>query len=438
MAVKVIGPQYGVAPRLLRRERDIADKLQGIEADHLIQVLDTGQLADDLLLVMERASGSLAGYLSDHGRLHEQEAISILSDISAGLRELHQASVIHRDLKPGNVLLHDERWKLSDFGIARDAELGTGQPTFLGLGSLAYMAPETWRGQSPSFKTDFYSIGCVGFELLSGSPPFPGPAYEDYEQQHLEQLPPSNQVSSGALSRLILRLLRKDPAERPQDARSVEEALHRIQGAGRRAADGRLSSLAEEHAEERSQEDAAKSAREARESRREELGRQAAQDLEDILTEAAEAVSAELPEADVSFSWNGSVPRIAGTDATLEVRLHSHARIEDDMPVGMGEIFGENRRTTDKWRLANIVYEATEGGRYGWNLYRFRKQGIVGDYAYGPGDREHGLSVDHFIQDREHMLRNAAHVWAFRRIALIAEALVDLYTEAMALPNPRS
>jgi serine/threonine protein kinase len=435
VAVKVIDARSGVSPRLLRREAEIADKLQGIKAEHLVEVLDTAQVGDELLLVMERAEGSLDDLLGER-RLSEQEAINVLRDIAAGLRELHQASVIHRDLKPGNVLLIKGRWKLADFGIARDVDLGTQFPTFLGAGSRPYMAPETWRGQSPSFKTDLYSLGCLAYELLAGTRPFPGPDDDDYARQHLEEPPLSLATSNAGLARLVLRLLLKDPAGRPQDARAVDEWLAQLLAAGERAATGPLAVLAAKHAEERSLEDAEKSATEAKEARRRELGEQAANDLEGLLKEATDSISQEVPE--VTFSWDGSVPRIAGPDATLEFRLHSRVQssIEGDtMVVGMGEVFGESRRTREALRLANIVYEATEGGLYRWNLYRFRAQGIVTEYVYGPRDREHGLSVDHFIQDRAYMRGGVTHVWVPRRVALTADAIVGLYKEAMALPD---
>jgi serine/threonine protein kinase len=113
--------------------------------------------------------------------------------------------VIHRDLKPSNVLLRQGKWKLSDFGIARDADLGTGDPTFAGFGTIPYMAPELWEGRSPTFKTDLYAVGCIAVELLTGRPPFAGP---DYRRQHLTEAPSGlNQLHNAALRDIVLRIV---------------------------------------------------------------------------------------------------------------------------------------------------------------------------------------------------------------------------------------
>lgn len=433
VAVKVVDLASGVAARLRRREVEIADRLQGVEAEHLISVLDTAELNGKLLLVMERAERSLADHLEDLGALAEDEAIEILRDIAAGLRELHQASVIHRDLKPANVLLHVGRWKLADFGIARDAEIGTQTVTFFGAGTWPYMAPETWRGQSPTFKTDLYSLGCVAFELLSGSPPFRGPEEPDFARQHLEEQPPDLGVEDASLKRLVLRLLLKDPAARHQDARAAEEALTRV---GEAAAGGRLAAVALQHAEERSREDAERSATEAKETRRQELGRQAAEDLADVLQEATDLIRRQILE--VEFSWNGTVPTIHGPDATLELHLDSGFRspIEGDDIIGFGGVVGGNRRGATGELLANVAYE-DDGGRWGWNLYRFRAQAALREYRLGPPDREHGLSSRDFREHRQYMRSNVMHVFVLRKVLLTADGVEDLYTEAMELPAPR-
>jgi eukaryotic-like serine/threonine-protein kinase len=82
--------------------------------------------------------------------------------------------IIHRGLKPANVLRYAGRWKLADFGIARDQEIGTQDPTFVGWGSFPYMAPELWELKSPTIKTDLYALGCLAYELLAGSRRTPG------------------------------------------------------------------------------------------------------------------------------------------------------------------------------------------------------------------------------------------------------------------------
>jgi serine/threonine-protein kinase len=202
VAVKVIsrllpGGQV-IDPRLLHRELDIAEKLRNQPHEHLINVLDVAELKEGFLVVMELAEHSLAETI-DKGTC-EADAIEILKHIAIGLNELHQAAVIHRDLKPANILLSDGKWKLSDFGIARDAELGTGNPTFLGWGTCAYMAPELWENRSPTFKSDLYALGCVAVELLTGKTPFLGPDPEDFRIQHLQNQPTKPTKANPALA----------------------------------------------------------------------------------------------------------------------------------------------------------------------------------------------------------------------------------------------
>lgn len=151
-------------PLLQKREAEIAEKLRGNPADHLVRILDVAKRSRNVLIVMEQADASLASRLSTLDSF--AEIVAVLKDVASGLYELHQAGIIHRDLKPGNVLLADGRWKLADFGIARDESIGTADPTFVGWGTLAYMAPEIWDARSPTVKTDLYAFGCLAHERL--------------------------------------------------------------------------------------------------------------------------------------------------------------------------------------------------------------------------------------------------------------------------------
>ena len=101
----------------------------------------------------------------------------MLRQVSLGLKELHSVGVIHRDLSSANILRLEGRWKLSDFGISRDSDIGTRQVTFKArsdIGNPYYKAPELWEGGSPDVRSDLYALGCVAFEVLKGRPPFEG------------------------------------------------------------------------------------------------------------------------------------------------------------------------------------------------------------------------------------------------------------------------
>jgi hypothetical protein len=227
MAVKVVKkqrPQGAVDERLLRREIEIGKRVAESGSDMLLPVIDAADAGDALLLVMSQAEG---GALADVSfPLAEAEAVPVLVDIATGLQDLHSILILLRDLKPANVLRHSGRWKLADFGIARDQEIGTQEPTFAGGGTPYYMAPELWELKSPTVKTDLYAFGCLGYELLAGVRPYTGDLMA-IRAGHLTQAPPQAPCSDAVLRNLISRLMAKRPEERPQDAHAVLERLRR-------------------------------------------------------------------------------------------------------------------------------------------------------------------------------------------------------------------
>ena len=171
MAVKVVKKQRPQGPldeRLLRREVEIGKRVAESGSGMLLPVIDAADTGDALLLVMLRAGDALAVSLP----MAEPDVVPVLADIATGLQDLHSILVLHRDLKPANVLHHDGRWKLADFGIARDQEIGTQDPTFARGGTPCYLAPELWELKSPTVKTDLYALGCLAYELLAGVPPY--------------------------------------------------------------------------------------------------------------------------------------------------------------------------------------------------------------------------------------------------------------------------
>jgi serine/threonine-protein kinase len=439
IAVKVVDVTQRVLPeRLLEREADINDKLAGVDASYLLPVIDAGRTPDAVMLVMPRAGGSLAGWLETRRTVDEGEALSILVDITVGLRELHQAGVIHRDLKPGNVLRHDGRWTLADFGIARDTELGTQVPTFLGAGTDAYKAPETWLGKSPSPKTDLYSLGCLAVELFAGAPPFSGPDPASYRQQHLEDVPNADAVSPPLLQRLVLRLLSKNPAERQQDARAVEESLRRL-GDRERSGGADLADLALAHARERATVDAAQSAASEEAARQAELHLQGQYDLHDIITEAWESIHDQLPEVEHQpLANDGAHAALVSPDADEYIELTEswHQPGDSLLIVGTASIRNRRQSTSEApFVAANVAYEKPGDEQYRWMLYRFIPSGAVKDYPFGHGYRPHGLEFQAFADQRKYMLGGLTHIFRTERRPLLPTDLVDLYAEALAWPK---
>src|SRR5258708_2358902 len=195
---------------------------------NIIPILDFGEWGDYYVLVMPRAEKSLRQHLDEiGGRLATDESLSILIDVAEALAGL-QRDVVHRDLKPNNILLYRGRWCLADFGIARYAEATTAPDTHKYACTAPYAAPEQWRGERATPLTDVYAFGITAFELLQGHRPFPGPAKLDYREQHLNQASPPLVGCSPSIATLITECLYKPLQARPTPA-NILARLHRSQ-----------------------------------------------------------------------------------------------------------------------------------------------------------------------------------------------------------------
>ncbi|MFD5179704.1 serine/threonine-protein kinase [Nocardia sp. NPDC058379] len=174
------------------------------------------------LLLMPLAQTSLRTVLADRGALPEDEVIKILRDVVTALDDLGRA-VVHRDIKPDNVLLLGETWHLSDFGIARYAEAATATITHKSTATLHYAPPEWWRNEHLHSHSDVYSTGVMAYELLTGACPFTGRSREELRDQHLTTPPaPLTTVSDPKLATLVLSMLDKRPAARPTPRKILE------------------------------------------------------------------------------------------------------------------------------------------------------------------------------------------------------------------------
>ncbi|WP_167535824.1 serine/threonine-protein kinase [Streptomyces vinaceus] len=220
-----------------RREATIGARLShpGITVVH-----DVGQQDGRLFIVMELLAGEdLARTLARDGALPVDLAVDLAAQTAEALAVAHGQSVVHRDLKPGNLfLLPGRRIKICDFGIAHSAE-ATAAWTVTGriIGTPPYMAPEQWRGERVDARCDLYALGCVLYALVSGAPPF-GQNESPYVlmHRHCAQAPlPLREAGTpvpAELDRLVLALLAKDPADRPESAEAVGKALRAMRGAG--------------------------------------------------------------------------------------------------------------------------------------------------------------------------------------------------------------
>jgi len=188
-------------------------------------------------IVMELVHGRLLKDVIAAGPVPTEDALRYVDGILEALEYSHRAGVVHRDIKPGNVMITDSgRVKVMDFGIARavsDSSSTVAETTAI-VGTAAYFSPEQAKGESVDARADLYSTGVVLYELLTGRPPFRGDTPVAVAYQHVSEapVPPSEIVETvpPALDAIVLRALAKDPFQRPQDAASFREALDETVG----------------------------------------------------------------------------------------------------------------------------------------------------------------------------------------------------------------
>ncbi len=204
---------FGRSTRV-NREMRIAAELIGKDHSNVIPILDAGfdDESEQYYVVMALAEMCLNDKIVKSGPLSDSEVVQILADITSGLLNLPQ--LVHRDLKPANVLLHQNKWKLADFGISKLIEEATSQNTMQAYFSPPYAAPEQWKHESVTHATDIYSLACIGYFLKTGSPPFSGQR-EELRQKHIEAVEPSLDNVDPQLQTLLRQMLRKAASLRP-------------------------------------------------------------------------------------------------------------------------------------------------------------------------------------------------------------------------------
>ncbi|MEU7997916.1 serine/threonine-protein kinase [Micromonospora sp. NPDC049060] len=226
------------AVKRFRREARATARLEhpGVPAVH-----DLGEHGEDLYLAMQLIRGIvLADHIAEQGQLSVAEAASIAAQICSVLSAAHTASLVHRDLKPQNVMIAPSGVvKVLDFGVA--ALLGTAETSRLTatgrtLGTPAYLAPEQAAGDPVGPGADLYALGCILFEMLAGRPPYEATNTLDMLRRHLHSpIPIVTEHRTDVpddLAHLLFCLLAKEPAERPASAVEVEQLLAPFVGAG--------------------------------------------------------------------------------------------------------------------------------------------------------------------------------------------------------------
>ncbi len=231
VAVKVIGGFALLDPAAAGRMRREVSTARRISHPNIVRIHDIGESGGVLFLSMEYVAGpSLLDMLSRYGRLPPRQVRELFSQICDGLEAAHAEGVIHRDLKPGNILTDDQqRVKIIDFGIARTTHAEGMTSTGVILGTPEYMAPEQVKGGIVDARTDIYALGAVLYHALCGRPPFAGstPIAVSLSQLKENPAPPRTHVPDldEAWEKIVLKALAKDPAHRFQSARALRDAL---------------------------------------------------------------------------------------------------------------------------------------------------------------------------------------------------------------------
>ena len=239
VAVKVLRADLARDPQFQLRFRREAQNSASLNHPAIVAVYDTGEVDSEFgplpYIVMEYVDGqTLREIVKTTGPLSQQRVVEVMADVCAALDFSHRHGIIHRDVKPANVMINRAgAVKVMDFGIAR--ALGEGQnvtQTAAVIGTAQYLSPEQARGESVDARSDVYAAGCVLYELLTGDPPFTGDTPVAVAYQHVREDPraPSelNPSVPSALDAIVLKALSKNPANRYQSAAEMRADLIRV------------------------------------------------------------------------------------------------------------------------------------------------------------------------------------------------------------------
>jgi len=218
VALKILFPELSVDRSFVERFRREAQAAANLSHQNIVPVFDWGEDGGTYFIVMEFVDGRpLSSILRTAGPLHPDRAVEIAADVAAALAYAHRHGVIHRDVKPGNVLITDEGTvKVTDFGIARavNTEESLTQ-TGAVMGTATYFSPEQAEGVAVDARSDIYSLGVVLFEMVTGRPPFVGESPVSVASKHVRENPPApREINPGVppdLEAIILKCMAKSP-----------------------------------------------------------------------------------------------------------------------------------------------------------------------------------------------------------------------------------
>ena len=243
VALKVIRPELANQPQILQRFKQELILARKVTHRNVIRIFDLGQAGGIKFITMEFVEGrDLKGLLTEKGKLSGEEAVAIMHQVCLALEAAHQEGVVHRDLKPQNIMVEDAtgRVLVMDFGIARSIEPGGMTQTGALIGTPEYMSPEQVRGKEADARSDIFTLGIILYELLTGQMPYKadtalGSMYKRTKERALPPIAVNPEVP-GFLSDLVSRCLDPEPQRRFQSTREIIHEFEAWRGGAARDA----------------------------------------------------------------------------------------------------------------------------------------------------------------------------------------------------------
>lgn len=231
VAAKILRPELTGDEIFLSRLRAEAANSRGLRHPNLAVVLDSGERDGSGWIIMELVQGrALSDILSEQGTMPAAEILPVLAQVARALQVVHDAGVVHRDVKPSNILINREGLaKLTDFGISTGVHQRPLTATGMVMGTAQYLSPEQAMGHMATPAGDLYALGVIAYEALVGHRPFTGATQVDIAFAHVNQpVPPLPDAVNPEVREIVMELLAKDPGARPHSAREVARRLDRI------------------------------------------------------------------------------------------------------------------------------------------------------------------------------------------------------------------